>query len=288
MDAIHRFRKPSLRRPRALIAFEGWNDACDAASAAATFALGHYGVEEPFAVIEPDEFFDFQAHRPKVSIGAGGTRQLSWPTTKFYAVPVPDDTRDLVIVIGEEPSYRWKTFSRNITRLLSEVGVEEAVLLGAFIGDVAHTLPVPIIGVATDPGRVYDLGLMTSTYEGPTGIVGVLQEACREEGMPAMSLWAATPHYLAANPNPKAALALTKMAARVLRIPLDTTELETVSAEFDERIAEALAESDELADYVAGLEDDTEDDEPDDVDEFDPELSDDLVTEIEDYLRDQG
>ncbi|MFQ5554091.1 MAG: PAC2 family protein [Acidimicrobiia bacterium] len=285
MDPIHRIRRPVLRRPRAIIAFEGWNDACDAASGAITYLLGQHSIDEPFAVMEPDEFFDFQAHRPHVAIGDGGTRSLTWPTTRFYAVPLPNEDHDLVLVTGDEPSYRWKTFSRSITSLLSETGVEQAVFLGAFIGQVAHTKPVPVIGVATDPTLVYDHGLLTSSYEGPTGIVGVLQEACREEGLPAMSLWAATPHYLAANPNPKAMRALMKSAANVLDLAIDTSELDTVVDEFLARVAAAVSASDEFKTYVAQLEKSEEKATP--PGPIDPSVTTELVSEIEAFLREQ-
>lgn len=287
MDAIHRLRRPVLRRPRAIIAFEGWNDACDAASGAITYLLGQYNIDEPFAVIEPDEFFDFQAHRPNVTIGDGGTRSLTWPTTRFYAIEMPAEDRDLILVVGEEPSYRWKTFSRSITSLLAEMGVEQAVLLGAFIGQLAHTKPVPVIGVATDPALVKQYGLMTSSYEGPTGIVGVLQQACKEEGLPAVSLWAATPHYLAANPNPKAMLALTKKAGDVLGLGIDTSELETVANEFLGRVSAAVSASTEFEAYVAQLEK-AEAEEDGEATQLDPSMSAEMVTEIEDFLKNQG
>jgi proteasome assembly chaperone (PAC2) family protein len=283
MDPIRRFAKPTLRRPRALLAFEGWNDACDAASGVAAYLLGQHDVTEPFAAIEPEEFYDFQARRPIVSIDAGGTRSLSWPKTHLYAIRLPADERDLVIVLGEEPSYRWKTYSRLITQLLTESDVEEAVLLGAFIGQVPHTRPVPIIGVATDPSLVQRYGLLTSAYEGPTGIVGVMQEACREVGLPAMSLWGAVPHYLAANPNPTAMLALLNRAAAILRLSVDVTELGTVAREFIERVDAAVAASDEFAEYLQRLEqrDDTS------PTGLDPSRGIELVTEIEDFLRDK-
>ncbi len=280
MDAIHRFSKPGLRRPRAIIAFEGWGDACEAASGAANYLIGALDAGEPFAVIDPEEFFDFQAHRPTVSIGDGATRRLTWPTTSFYGVSLPEDDRDLVIIAGDEPSYRWKTFSRHLTQVLCESDVEEVILLGAFIGQVAHTQKVPVIGVATDPGLVVRNGLMTSAYEGPTGIVGVIVEACREAGIPALALWAAAPHYLAANPNPKAMLALASQASLIFNMKVDFTELETVTSEYLERVNAALAASDDFSAYVSEL----EQIEPT-PDTLDPEIADGLVTEIEDYLR---
>jgi len=280
MDAIHRFSKPVLRRPRAIIAFEGWGDACEAASGAADYLVGSLEAGDPFAAIDPEEFFDFQAHRPTVTIDEGETRRLSWPTTRFYGVNLHNDDRDLVIVAGDEPSHRWKTFGRQLTRVLCEHDVEEVILLGAFIGQVAHTQPVPIMGVATDPAMVVRNGLLTSQYEGPTGIVGVIVEACREAGIPALALWAAAPHYLAANPNPKAMLALAARATSILGIAVDYAELETVTDEYLERVNAALQASDEFSAYVAEL----EQVEPR-ADSLDPDAADGLLTEIEDYLR---
>ena len=280
MDAIHRFSKPTLRRPRAVIAFEGWGDACDAASGAANYLIGSLEAGEPFAAIDPEEFFDFQAHRPNVSIDEGETRRLTWPTIRFHAVSLPSEDRDLIIVTGDEPSYRWKTFSRHLTQVLCENDVEEVILLGAFIGQVAHTRQVPIIGVATDPALVVRNGLLTSQYEGPTGIVGVIVEACREAGIPALALWAAAPHYLAANPNPKAMLALASRATSILGVEVDFTELKTVTSEYLERVDAALEASDEFSEYVAEL----EQVEPN-ADSLDPDAAAGLVNEIEDYLR---
>jgi proteasome assembly chaperone (PAC2) family protein len=290
MDAIRRYAKPVLRRPRALLAFEGWNDACDAASGAAAYLLGQLDAADPFAIIDPEEFFDFQARRPTVEIDEGGTRSLTWPTTRFYAIPLTAEDRDLVVVLGEEPSHRWKTFARLVTQLLCEVDVEEAVLLGAFIGKVPHTRAVPIIGSATDRDLVLAHGLPTSSYEGPTGIVGVLLEACREVGMPAISLWAATPHYLAANPNPKAMLALLDAAADVMHFGFDRSELTTIVSEFTERVEAAVRNSGEFAEYVSELEDDESPEaaEGSAAARIDPALTHELVDEIEDFLRDQG
>lgn len=281
MDAIRRLSKPRLRRPRALIAFEGWNDACESASGAVRHVLREHDVEEPFALIDPEEFYDFQVRRPTVSISGGGTRHLSWPSTRFYAVHLPEQAHDLVVVLGEEPSFRWKTFARTLNAILAEQDVEQAVLLGAFIGQVAHTRPVPVIGVATDPELIERHGLSTSRYEGPTGIVGVLQEACREEGMPTMSLWGAAPHYLAANANPKAMLALLERAMDLLDVSIDTVTLRIAAEEFEQRVDSAMEDSDELVEYVSDLED------SDDVEPIDLSESEDLVSEIESFLRNQ-
>jgi len=280
MDAIHRFSKPNMRRPRAIIAFEGWSDACEAASGAAGYLLGALDADDPFAAIDPEEFFDFQAHRPIVSIDEGQTRRLTWPTMRFHYVPMPGYDRDLVVVVGDEPSFRWKTFSRHLTQVLCESDVEEVILLGAYIGQVAHTQAVPVVGVATDPAMVVRNGLLTSEYEGPTGITGVVVEACREAGIPALALWAATPHYLAANPNPKAMLALASRTASILGFEADLSELEKVTDEYLDRVSAALESSEEFSSYVTELEQSETS-----IANLDADQTAGLLSEIEDYLR---
>ena len=281
MDAVRRFSKPQLRRPQAILAFEGWNDAADSATGSVNYFVEQFQLVEPFAAIDPEEFYDFQAHRPHVRIDDGGTRSLSWPMTRFFGAEVPDSDRDLILVVGDEPSFRWKTYARHVTQVLVENDVENAVLLGAFIGRVSHNAPVPIIGVATDPDLVTTLGLMTSSYEGPTGIVGVLLEACREVGLPTVSFWAATPHYLAGNPNPKAMLALAKTVRDALGLNIDLGRLDTLASEFVNRVETALEASGELRDYVADL------DEGNDTAVLNPGASAELLGEIEDFLRGQ-
>lgn len=281
MEAVRRFDKPQLRRPRAILAFDGWNDAADAASGSVRYLLEELKLSEPFAAIDPEEFYDFQAHRPQVKIDDGGTRSLSWPMTRFFGAHLPNDRRDLLLVVGDEPSFRWKTYARHITQVLAENDVESVLLLGAFIGQVSHAMPVPIVGVASDPALVTELGLMTSSYEGPTGIVGVVMEACREMGLPTLSLWAATPHYLAANPNPKAMLALTRTASEAidLNIPLD--RLDALADDFVDKVDAAVAASGDLREYVAELELNAEET------QITLDSSDELFSEIEDFLREQ-
>jgi proteasome assembly chaperone (PAC2) family protein len=263
------------------MAFEGWNDACDAASGAATFLLSQ-AEAEAYAVIEPEEFYDFQEHRPHVVVDAGGTRRFTWPSTRAFALDLSPQSHDLVVVTGEEPNHRWKTYSRLVTALMAESDVEMVVTMGAFIGQVAHTQPVPIIGVATHPDLLIEHGLTPSSYEGPTGIVGVMLEACREVGIPAISLWAATPHYLAANPNPKAMLALLTKAASVAGVDLDTSELAEAATEFDTRVDAALAQHEDFADYVRRLEEEAV------LEPMEPNLAGGvLVTEIEEFLRER-
>jgi len=276
MDAVRRRFRPALRHPRAVIAFEGWNDACEAATGAAAYLLSRFDGGDQFAIIEPEEFFDFQQHRPVVRIGDGATRELVWPETRFFAVELPDADHDLVVVTGNEPSHRWKTFARTVTRVLNDVGVETAFLLGAYIGEVTHHQPVPLSGVATEPAIV-DLHRLDHTdYEGPTGIVGVLLEACKEVGLPALSVWAATPHYLAANPNPSAMLALVRKVADMTGATIDVADLEALDHDFRRRVDEAIGESDDLAGYLRSSGDDAI---------LDPDLTGQLVSEIEKFLR---
>lgn len=275
MDPIRRFFKSDLRSPRAVLAWEGWNDACEAASGAAAYLLDKGGDPDPFAVLEPEEFYDFQVRRPRVEMNDGGTRRITWPLTEAFALP----NENLVVVAGEEPNLRWKTYTRTVAQILSEADVEKVVTLGAFIGQVPHSRPVPIIGVATDPSLIEGLELIPSRYEGPTGVIAVMLEACREVGIPAVSLWAATPHYLAANPNPKAMLALLSTASQVLEQPLDLTDLETASAEFEVKVDEAMADDEDFVSYVRRLEEEST------AEPIDPSRSDHLIREIESFLK---
>ncbi len=278
MDVVEWETRPELRNPVAVVAFEGWNDAADAASGAVGFILDQFEDIEPFAVILPEEFFNFQKRRPEVEITAGGTRDITWPVVGFYAIPLPDQERDLVVVLGEEPHHRWVTFATHIVEILQSVGVQEVITLGAFIGQVAHTLPVPIIGVATDPATIESYQLLTSDYEGPTGITGVVNLSCAEAGMKAVSLWAATPHYLAANENPKAMLALLSKAVLIAGISIEATELAVEAGEFDSRVNQAMDTSDDLSTYVHRLEEGS-------GEAVYPAVADQLVDEIEQFLK---
>jgi predicted ATP-grasp superfamily ATP-dependent carboligase len=281
VDPVRRLGRPALRRPRALLAWEGWNDASESASGALAYLLGQFEIE-PFVVVEPEEFYDFQVHRPLVKVTEGGTRRLDWPVTRFFAVPLPEQEHDLVVVTGDEPNLRWKTYARLVARVLAECDVEAVVTLGAFIGQVAHTVPVPLMAVATDATLITSNRLTPSGYEGPTGIIAVFLEACREVGIPALSLWAAVPHYLAANPNPRAMLALLEKAAAILQVPFDTAELAQVAGEFQGRVDAAMAENETFQTYVRRLEAEAQ---PQVRPGLDPRAGDRLISEIEEFLR---
>ncbi len=203
-------RPDGLRAPAMVCAFTGWNDAGDAASAALQFVGASLDASR-FATLDPEEFFDFQAARPMIKLTEGKTREITWPSIEVYEARVPRAPRDLVLVGGPEPSMRWRTFCTAITDLAEAIGAQMVVTLGALLADVPHTRPVHITGLSSDEGLIERLGdVTTGNYEGPTGITGVLHAACAEAGIPSASLWASVPHYVAAAPNPKAALALVR------------------------------------------------------------------------------
>jgi hypothetical protein len=286
VDAIRRYSKPALRNPVAIVAFEGWSDACEAASGGVHHLLERFGVDEPFAALEPEEFYDFQEHRPVVSITEGRVNAMTWPELRLYAVPRPGAERDLVLALGDEPTFRWKTFARSLTKVLTDSGVESVTMLGAYIGPVTHENPVPIGAVATDAAILNASGLTASDYHGSTGIVSVLAEACREAGLPAISVWAATPHYLAANPNPMAMRALLRAAGDIAGFDGDDDELRVMESDFVERVDDAVSASAELAGYIEELTAEAEQDLRDETGRLDPQRMPELVDEIEEFLKD--
>jgi proteasome assembly chaperone (PAC2) family protein len=244
---------PELRSPVLVVSFAGWNDAASAATAALE-AVASALDAEPVARIDPEDFYDFQVNRPTVRLTEGQARQLDWPSNVFLAAPAAGAERDLALLSGIEPNVRWRTFAETILEAVERVGIELVVTLGALIADVAHTRPVPITGLASDPELVEELGLSRSTYEGPTGIVGVLHDACRRRGLGSASLWAAVPHYVAAVPNPKAALALLRRLEGLTGVAIEALELEDAATRFDEQIDRAVASNPEIAQLVHQLE----------------------------------
>ena len=245
--------RPTLRRPVLVAAFRGWNDGGQGASLAGGYLAKQWKATR-FAEIEPEGFYDFQATRPHVSLVDGVTRRLDWPENAFFHAEIPGTDRDAVILLGVEPNLRWRTFSGLVLDLAQDLGVELLVTLGSLLADVPHTRPAPVTGAATDLALVEELGVEPSRYEGPTGIVGVVHDACRQANVPSVSLWAAVPHYVSLAPSPRAALALVRRLGELLRVDIDVAELEQASDEYSEQVSEAVSTDAETAAYVEELE----------------------------------
>ena len=247
------YRPDGLRAPALICAFKGWNDAADAASSALTFVGGSLGARR-FATIDPEEFYDFQATRPRVKLADGQTREIEWPVVELYEARVPRAPRDLILLSGSEPSFRWRTFSRVVVELTEALGAQLVVTLGALLADVPHTRPVSVTGLASDPVLIARLRLAASSYEGPTGIIGVLHAAFQNAGLPSASLWAAVPHYIAATPNPKAALALVRKLEGLVGVAIDASELESASSDYDRQVNLAVQSDPDVQAFVERLE----------------------------------
>ncbi|MDQ3538889.1 MAG: PAC2 family protein [Actinomycetota bacterium] len=288
MDVVHiRRQPPPLRRPILLAAFKGWNDAGEAASGALEVLHTALGATE-FAGIEAEDFFDFQATRPTVRRTEDGGRSIDWPDNAFSWAAPDGAQRDVVLLDGTEPNLRWRAFAGGIAELAVDLGVELVVTLGALQVDVPHTRPVPITGGASDGELAAQLGLPHSSYEGPTGMTGVLYQASVESGLTAVSLWAGVPHYLAGTPFLSASLALAERVAGLVGADLPLEELARDAAGQADDIQALLAEDDDLAEYVGELEErfataHADDNLPD------PTMSgDELAAELERYLRDRS
>jgi proteasome assembly chaperone (PAC2) family protein len=277
---------PALRSPVLVAAFAGWNDAASAATAALE-AVATALDADALARIDPEEFYDFQVNRPTVRLTEGQARQLDWPSNVLLAAPASGAERDLALLSGIEPNVRWRTFAETILEAVDRLEVELVVTLGSLIADVAHTRPVPITGLASDPELVEELGLSRSTYEGPTGIVGVLHDACRRRGLVSASLWAAVPHYVAAVPNPKAALALLRRLEGLTGVAIEASELEEAATRFEDQIDRAVAANPEIAQLVRQLDEAQAEAEAIDLSGEVPS-GDAIARELQRFLRQQG
>jgi proteasome assembly chaperone (PAC2) family protein len=252
-DELRIGERPELTRPVMVAAFRGWNDGAQAASLAAGYLAKTWDAER-FAEIDPETFFDFQATRPHVSLEEGLTRRIDWPETGFYHARPEGLDRDVVLLLGIEPNLRWRTFTELVVGLARDLGVELMITLGALLADVPHTRPAPVTGSASDKELVERLGLSASRYEGPTGIVGVLHDACRQSGIPSASLWAAVPHYVSLTPSPRGALALCERLGALIGVRVEAEELEEAARTYEEQVSEAVASDEETAAYVEELE----------------------------------
>ena len=252
-DELRIVSRPELTAPILIAAFRGWNDGGQGASLAAGYLAKSWRAAR-FAEIDPEDFYDFQATRPHVALEEGLTRRIDWPENAFYHARVPGIARDAVVLLGVEPNLRWRTFSRLVTGLAGELGIELVITLGALLADVPHTRPAPVTGSASDSKLIEELGLQGSRYEGPTGIVGILHDACKREGLPSASLWAAVPHYASLAPSPRAALALCERLGGLIGTEVDTAELSEAVERYDEQVTAAVAADPDTAAYVEQLE----------------------------------
>lgn len=266
-------------------AFRGWNDAGDAASTAVAFLASTLDAHR-FARIDSEEFYDFQANRPCVQFDESNRREIVWPTVEVFEAPAPRAPRDLVLVQGVEPSMRWRAFSSHIVDLAEALGVQMVVSLGALLGDVPHTRPVTMTGHASDPSLMDRLGMLGSTYEGPTGIVGVLHNACVDAGLPSASLWAAVPHYVAAAANPKAALALVRRLEGLIGVSVDVSDLESAAADYERQVGIAVQSDPDIQAFVERLEQAAESEQEDTAQ--DVPSGDILAREFQRFLRQRG
>ena len=279
---------PLLRDPVMIAAFSGWNDAAEGASGAIEHLLAAWRekdddvVPQLIADIESEDFYDYQVNRPHVSIDDSSIRSITWPSTKVFGLVIPQMKRDLVIVTGVEPSMRWKSFTADLLDLVDDLEVTLVITLGSLLADSPHTRPITVTGTGAHPSIANRLGVSVSKYEGPTGILGIIQDGCMRRGIDAISLWAAVPHYASNSPSPKASLALINSLEDFLDISIPLGSLQIDSDEWEKNVNELAAEDSDVAEYVKALE------ESKDAAEL-PDVSGDVIAkEFERYLRRQS
>jgi proteasome assembly chaperone (PAC2) family protein len=289
---IHKI--PALRKPVMLIAFSGWNDAAEAATGAASHILGAWTaaehaindqvgvVPELIADIDPEEFYDFQVNRPLVDIDESQIRSLTWPGTQIFGLATPNFDFDFIVVRGVEPSMKWKTFTHDLLDLADDLEVQTIITLGSMLADAPHSRPITVTGSGAHPEIAKRLGVEVSRYEGPTGILGVIADACLRRGLDAISLWAAIPHYASNSPSPKATLALINALEDFLEISLPQGELHADSLEWESEVDELACEDSDVAEYVKALEESKDSALLSDV------SGEDLARELERFLRRQS
>ena len=278
---------PLLREPVMVIAFSGWNDAAEAASGAVEHLLSGWRdknddvIPELIANVESEDFYDFQVNRPVVTKDDSEIRSITWPSTQVFGMAIPSMDRDLVIVTGVEPSMKWKSFTSDLLDLADDLEVSLIVSLGSLLADTPHTRPITVTATGSHPSIANRLGVSVSKYEGPTGILGIIQDGCMRRGIDAISLWAAVPHYASNAPSPKATLALINTLEEFLNIKIPLSDLPDKSDAWEREVNDLAADDSEIADYVKALE------ESKDAAEL-PEVSGDTIAkEFERYLRRQ-
>jgi predicted ATP-grasp superfamily ATP-dependent carboligase len=277
--------RPTLRRPVLVAAFRGWNDGGQGATLAGGYLARLWGATR-FGDIDPEGFVDFQATRPHVSLDEGMTRRIEWPENALYRASIMGLDRDAVLLLGVEPNFRWRRFTELVVELARDLDVELVITLGALLADVPHTRPSPVTGAASDPKLVEELGLQHSRYEGPTGIVGVLHDACRRAELASVSLWSAVPHYVSLAPSPRAARALCERLGDLLGVQVDVRELVEAEEAYAEQVSEAVASDPDTAAYVEELEHRADTIE-EIVEEQDIPSGDSIAAELTRYLRER-
>jgi proteasome assembly chaperone (PAC2) family protein len=278
---------PLLREPVMVIAFSGWNDAAEAASGAVEHLLSGWRdknddvIPELIANVESEDFYDFQVNRPVVTIDESQIRNITWPSTQVFGMAIPSMKRDLVIVTGVEPSMKWKSFTSDLLDLADDLEVSLVVSLGSLLADTPHTRPITVTATGSHPTIANRLGVSVSKYEGPTGILGIIQDGCMRRGIDAISLWAAVPHYASNAPSPKATLALINNLEEFLDIKIPLSDLPDRSDAWEREVNDLAADDSEIADYVKALE------ESKDAAELPDVSGDTIAKEFERYLRRQ-
>ncbi len=287
MEAVRWSDRPELRDPVLISAFKGWNDAGEAATTAVSLLVAGLDAEQ-VGEIDPEEFYDYTSVRPTIRLSEGLSKYIEWPAPTIHAAHVAGAERDLVLVQGSEPSFRWRAFCDVVTGVAEALDVKMVLTLGALLADVPHTRPTAVTGLASDDLLVRRVGLERSSYEGPTGIVGVLHDACGRAGLPSVSLWASVPHYIAAAPNPKAALELVRRVEGLAGVAVDAAELEQASEEYERQVSAAVASDPDVRAFVEQLEET--------ADEVGQEISppqripsaDKIARDFQRYLRQRG
>ena len=285
MDPVIWTSRPKLRDPVFVASFRGWNDAGESASAALGFLVESFDAEQ-VGTIDPEEFFDFSAVRPTIRLEEGLTRVIEWPEWTIHAAQVSGSERDLILLQGVEPSLKWRTFCDAVLTAAGSLGARTVITLGALLADVPHTRPTMVTGISADAELVARLGMQTTSYEGPTGIVGVLHSACRDREMQSASLWASVPHYVAAAPNPKAALALIRGFEGISGLVVEAGALEEAAEEYERTVSAAVASDPEVKAFVERLEqamDEADEESPPETDRIPSAES--IAREFQNFLR---
>jgi len=284
MDRVIWDQKPKLRSPTLVCSFKGWNDAAESASSALRFLATQWDAEQ-IGAIDCEDFFDFQVSRPTVKLTEGLTREIEWPDFVISSAVLTMAERDVVFLVGNEPNLHWKTFGATVIGAARELGVRQVVSLGALLADVPHTRPVQVTGIAGDENMAKRLGFSQTRYEGPTGIVGVLHDACARDGLESASLWAPVPHYVAAVPSPRAALALLRRLEGLVGVAVEASGLEEEAESYESQVSRAVAANPEIEELVKRLEEEQSD--RLDIEEDVPS-GESLARDFERYLRQQG